>query len=132
MYNEPQLYGFLSLTLISIAFFNFSGVSITKYMSATTRKVLDTLRTMFIWVAQMLLHFADERWDMPSFKDQFWLQLAGISRPKSTKYKRKLQKNIYRIGFIFVVTGIFLYSDVLIMPYIRKRKEKQNTESVTP
>ena len=78
MYNEPQLYGFLSLTLISIAFFNFSGVSITKYMSATTRKVLDTLRTMFIWVAQMLLHFADERWDMPSFKDQFWLQLAGI------------------------------------------------------
>ena len=77
MYNEPQLYGFLSLTLISIAFFNFSGVSITKYMSATTRKVLDTLRTMFIWVAQMLLHFADERWDMPSFKDQFWLQLAG-------------------------------------------------------
>jgi len=111
MYNEPQLYGFLSLTLISIAFFNFSGVSITKYMSATTRKVLDTLRTMFIWVAQMLLHFADERWDMPSFKDQFWLQLAG---------------------FVFVVTGIFFYSDVLIMPYIRKRKEKQRTESVTP
>ena len=80
MYNEPQLYGFLSLTLISIAFFNFSGVSITKYMSATTRKVLDTLRTMFIWVAQMLLHFADERWDMPSFKDQFWLQLAGTGK----------------------------------------------------
>ena len=78
MYNEPQLYGFLSLTLISIAFFNFSGVSITKYMSATTRKVLDTLRTMVIWLAQMLLHFADERWDMPSFKDQFWLQLAGM------------------------------------------------------
>ena len=77
MYNEPQLYGFLSLTLVSIAFFNFSGVSITKYMSATTRKVLDTLRTMVIWLAQMFLHFADERWDMPSFKDQFWLQLSG-------------------------------------------------------
>ena len=40
--------------------------------------------------------------------------------------------NVYRIGFVFVVTGIFLYSDVLIMPYIRKRKEKQNTQSVTP
>ena len=131
MYNEPQLYGFLSLTLISIAFFNFSGVSITKYMSATTRKVLDTLRTMFIWVAQMLLHFADERWDMPSFKDQFWLQLAGKS-PMSIKEPRISKEHIYRIGFIFVVTGIFLYSDVLIMPYIRKRKEKQNTESVTP
>jgi len=29
---------------VSIAFFNFAGVSITKELSATTRKVLDTLR----------------------------------------------------------------------------------------
>ena len=93
MYNEPQLYGFLSLTLISIAFFNFSGVSITKYMSATTRKVLDTLRTMFIWVAQMLLHLADERWDMPSFKDQFWLQLAGMQ--VLSKQRQMLIKYVY-------------------------------------
>ena len=125
MYNEPQLYGFLSLTLISIAFFNFSGVSITKYMSATTRKVLDTLRTMVIWLAQMLLHFADERWDMPSFKDQFWLQLAGKLIIKRKPFEDKIKVN--RKGFVFVVTGIFLYSDVLIMPTIRKRKAKQNT-----
>ena len=91
MYNEPQLYGFLSLTLISIAFFNFSGVSITKYMSATTRKVLDTLRTMVIWLAQMLLHFADERWDMPSFKDQFWLQLAGKLQIKRKPFEDKIK-----------------------------------------
>ena len=95
MYNEPQLYGFLSLTLVSIAFFNFSGVSITKYMSATTRKVLDTLRTMVIWLAQMFLHFADERWDMPSFKDQFWLQLSG--------------KDSYYISFKFSERKLGLY-----------------------
>ena len=104
MKNEPQLFGFLSLIIISIAFFNFAGVSITKYMSATTRKVLDTLRTLVIWLASMLLHYADDRWSMPSFKDEFWLQLAG---------------------FFFVVTGIFLYSDVLIMPYIRKRRKEK-------
>ena len=34
---------------MSIAFFNFAGVSITKELSATTRKVLDTLRTLVIW-----------------------------------------------------------------------------------
>ena len=68
-------------------------------------KVLDTLRTLVIWIATMLLHFTDERWDMPSFKNQFWLQLAG---------------------FVFVVTGIFLYSDVLIMPAIRKRRKQSN------
>ena len=108
MYNKPaELFGYLSLIIVSIAFFNFSGVSITKYMGATTRKVLDTLRTLVIWITQMLLHLKSDKWDMPSFKDQFWLQLAG---------------------FTFVVTGIFLYSDVLIMPYIRKRR-KQNNKS---
>ena len=75
MNNEPQIYGFLSLTMLSIAFFNFSGVSITKYMSATTRKVLDTLRTMVIWFCSMMFYFADERWGMPSFSWIFALEL---------------------------------------------------------
>ena len=110
MKNEPQIIGYLSLTMLSIAFFNFSGVSITKYMSATTRKVLDTLRTMVIWFCSMMFYFADERWGMPSFKDEFWLQLGG---------------------FFFVVTGIFLYSDVLIMPYIRSRREKKSGGAIT-
>merc|ERR1719154_231513 len=100
MNNEPRLYGILSLTILSIAFFNFSGVSITKYMNATTRKVLDTLRTLVIWVCSMLFHLVEPRWDTPTW-EQFGLQLAG---------------------FVLVVTGIFLYSDLLIMPYIRKRR----------
>jgi len=36
--------------VISIAFFNFFGISITKYMSATTRMVLDSVRTLVIYV----------------------------------------------------------------------------------
>lgn len=36
--------------IISIAFFNFSGLTITEKMSATTRMVLDSVRTIFIWV----------------------------------------------------------------------------------
>ncbi|XP_033001120.1 solute carrier family 35 member F6 [Lacerta agilis] len=33
----------------SIAFFNFAGISVTKEISATTRMVLDSLRTVVIW-----------------------------------------------------------------------------------
>jgi len=35
--------------IVSIAFFNFSGLTITEKMSATTRMVLDSVRTIFIW-----------------------------------------------------------------------------------
>merc|ERR1711915_104485 len=78
MNNEPRLYGILSLVILSIAFFNFAGVSITKYMSATTRKALDTLRTLVIWLCTMLFSTFDDKWEMPRLKDQFVLQLFGF------------------------------------------------------
>lgn len=42
-------------TILSIAFFNFAGISVTKEMSATTRMVLDTVRTLFIWLISLAL-----------------------------------------------------------------------------
>ena len=50
MNNRPaRMYGYHSLIIISIAFFNFSGVSITKYMGATTRKVLGPKINLSKW-----------------------------------------------------------------------------------
>jgi drug/metabolite transporter (DMT)-like permease len=43
----------ISGTIVSIAFFNFAGISVTKEMSATTRMVLDSVRTMVIWVVSL-------------------------------------------------------------------------------
>ncbi|XP_050499916.1 solute carrier family 35 member F6 [Diabrotica virgifera virgifera] len=37
-------------TVVSIAFFNFTGISVTKELSATTRMVLDSVRTIVVWV----------------------------------------------------------------------------------
>lgn len=39
--------------ILSIAFFNFAGVSVTKELSATTRMVLDSVRTVVIWVVSL-------------------------------------------------------------------------------
>ena len=36
--------------IVSIAFFNFAGLTVTQKMNATTRMVLDSVRTLFIWV----------------------------------------------------------------------------------
>lgn len=56
-------------TIISIAFFNFAGISVTKEISATTRMVLDSVRTLVIWLCSMA--FMGQKFE--------WLQLVGFT-----------------------------------------------------
>jgi hypothetical protein len=49
MSNNPKILLFTLLNVVSIAFFNFLGVSVTKYVNSATRMVLDSLRTLVIW-----------------------------------------------------------------------------------
>ncbi|XP_064460553.1 solute carrier family 35 member F6-like [Ornithodoros turicata] len=55
-------------TIVSIAFFNFAGISVTKELSATTRMVLDSVRTLVIWAVSLIV-----RWQKFS-----WIQLVGF------------------------------------------------------
>jgi len=48
--HNPYLATAFCGTIISIAFFNFAGISVTKELSATTRMVLDSIRTISIWM----------------------------------------------------------------------------------
>ena len=50
IFNSPKLLISTLGLIVSIAFFNFSGLTVTSTMSATTRMVLDSVRTVFIWV----------------------------------------------------------------------------------
>ena len=51
-YSPQVLVASLGL-VFSIAFFNFAGLTVTKTMNATTRMVLDTLRSIIIWVISL-------------------------------------------------------------------------------
>merc|ERR1719500_611147 len=51
--HNPLLALAFAGTIISIAFFNFAGISITKELSATTRMVLDSVRTLVIWMVSI-------------------------------------------------------------------------------
>lgn len=55
--------------MVSIGGFNFFGISVTRTISATSRSVIDTCRTLFIWVFSLALH-----WE--SFKP---LQIVGFA-----------------------------------------------------
>ena len=69
MNAKPEIVLALFLTIFSIAFFNFAGVSVTKRLSATTRMVLDSVRTLVIWMVSL-----------PLFGEKFIpLQLLGFA-----------------------------------------------------
>ncbi|XP_040204313.1 solute carrier family 35 member F6 [Rana temporaria] len=53
MGRQPLIILALMGNITSIAFFNFAGISVTKEISATTRMVLDSLRTVVIWVVSL-------------------------------------------------------------------------------
>ncbi|KAJ1369448.1 hypothetical protein KIN20_030907 [Parelaphostrongylus tenuis] len=88
--EQPWIAVALSGIIVSIAFFNFAGVSVTKELSATTRMVLDSVRTLVVWVLSI-----------PLFGELFIpLQL---------------------IGFGFLILGMFVYNDIFIGPWFRRR-----------
>lgn len=49
-------------TVVSISFFNFAGISVTKELSATTRMVLDSVRTLFIWAFSLAVRWQTFNW----------------------------------------------------------------------
>ncbi|XP_044025972.1 solute carrier family 35 member F6 [Siniperca chuatsi] len=53
--HQPLIMLALLGNTVSIAFFNFAGISVTKEISATTRMVLDSLRTLVIWAVSLAL-----------------------------------------------------------------------------
>lgn len=57
------------MIMISIGGFNFFGLSVTRTISATSRSIIDTCRTLFIWIVSLGLG-----WE--SFK---WLQVVGFA-----------------------------------------------------
>ncbi|XP_063009286.1 solute carrier family 35 member F6-like [Melospiza melodia melodia] len=55
--REPLILAALLGNIGSISFFNFAGISVTRELSATTRTVLDSLRTLLVWALSLALRW---------------------------------------------------------------------------
>lgn len=64
-----QIGGLLIVSIFSIAIFNYAGLSVTKELSATTRMVVDSMRTILVWGAELIFG-----WKVFNF-----LQLLGFA-----------------------------------------------------
>ncbi|KAJ2808787.1 hypothetical protein H4R20_000645 [Coemansia guatemalensis] len=68
IYQNPAIWQITIFIMLSIAMFNYFGLSVTRHLSATSRATIDTCRTLFIWMSSLALG-----WE--SFN---WLQVAGF------------------------------------------------------
>jgi len=62
MWNSGPLAAGVIGSIISIAFFNFFGISITKRVSATIRAIIDSTRTFCIWICSLCLGWETFNW----------------------------------------------------------------------
>ncbi|XP_071945639.1 solute carrier family 35 member F6-like isoform X2 [Antedon mediterranea] len=90
--------------MISIAFFNFSGISVTKEMSATTRMVLDSLRTIVIWCFSLAVGWED------------FSGIAGF---------------LQLLGFVILISGTCFYNNVVFVPLYNRYKERRSLKAVS-
>lgn len=82
--HNPFLPVAITGTILSIATFNFAGISVTKEISATTRMVLDSVRTLVIWMVSLAIGWQTK---------VHGLEVAG---------------------FFSLIFGLFLYNGILI------------------
>ncbi|KAJ2398317.1 hypothetical protein GGI23_003243 [Coemansia sp. RSA 2559] len=66
--DNPSVWQTSIYIMLSIALFNFFGLSVTRYLSATSRATIDTCRTLFIWMGSLALG-----WETFS-----WIQVVGF------------------------------------------------------
>jgi hypothetical protein len=87
------------LFTISIAVFNFVGITVTKIASSASRAVIDSVRTVVIW-AFFMMPIVDV-----CHREHFnWIQL---------------------IGFLFLIFGTLIYNEILQLPFTPKKVQNQ-------
>ena len=102
--------------IVSIALYNIVGINLTKLVSSTARAVVDTVRTVFIWL--------------------FFLIFSPVEGVHETFYVLQF------VGFIFVVCGTLIYNEIVTIPWynldfytrdkIAERKKKAEEEGAQP
>jgi len=105
--NGGILIFYVLVYICSIAVFNFSGISVTRHLSSPARAVLDSIRTITVWLFFLSLPVP------PDLKEHFkWLQL---------------------VGFIILLAGSLIFNEIISVPlfgfdqYTEKAiKEREN------
>jgi len=95
VFNGGILILYVFVYIFSIAVFNFSGITVTKHLSSPARAVLDSVRTVTVWLYFLVI-------PSPIVLDHLhehfkWLQL---------------------VGFIILLVGTVIFNEILVLPWL--------------
>lgn len=79
LFESGQLLIFVVFYLVSISFFNFFGVTIAGKLSAVHRTINDAMRTMIIWVVEIIVYYKIDEAYGTGWKAHTYLQLLGFA-----------------------------------------------------
>jgi hypothetical protein len=93
---------FCILGVFSIATFNVTGVTVTKYINALARSICDVTRTVIVWIIGILVTVT-----------------AGANKPN---YKWELIDgaaiSIQLVGFLVLIAGNLIYNRIIRIPFL--------------
>jgi len=102
------------LGIFSIATFNITGVTVTKYINALARSIGDVTRTILVWGIGIIITVT-----------------AGATYPN---YKWELLNGgaiaLELLGFVILVSGNLVYNQIIKIPGITERNTRENEESL--
>ena len=90
---------FLAGNVLSIAFFNFFGISVTRHMNSATRMVLDSVRTIVIWGGTYAFGWANGA--------PCWSQI---------------------VGFVILILGTMIHNAVVKLPKFNYKQEEPSSD----
>jgi drug/metabolite transporter (DMT)-like permease len=105
--HSPLLFGLVVIYCVSIALFNQSGMSVSKYLSSLHRTLIDSLRAVVVWFTELAVFY-----------------ITG-----STRYGTAWTRNsfIQLLGFVLVVFGTMVYNEVIM---IFKRGGREDEQAI--
>eukprot|EP00727_Mastigamoeba_balamuthi_P006025 m51a1_g2041 putative solute carrier family 35 member f6 (427) ;mRNA; r:1358163-1359939 len=93
--NIPLLF-FILVYIVSDAMFNFFGINVTKYLSSVHRTIIDTCRSILVWIWQLFAYYCiSERFG------EEWTRYSGIQVA----------------GFVLLILGAVIYNGILRLPH---------------
>ena len=102
VWQNKLLLGMVLITVLSITFFNFIGLSITKYINALARAILNLTKTALIWVIGIIVTVTAGKTN-----SSFEWEIIG--------WQIILLESI---GFIFLIFATLIYNENIKVPYL--------------